>query len=421
MWILILLFGLATVTLAWTAFGYFLLIWFIGLFRRHSPLTLPETWPRISLVIPVFNEAEQIGAKLENTLALEYPRDRLEVVFVDGGSSDDTVARLEQALAGEEGFRVVRSPRPGKIQQLNSVLGDLAGEIVVNSDADAVLEPDALQWIAAEFAASPDVWVVGAYCRPGENAYRIDQYYWDAQNKARLIECRASTTSIVIAPCYGFRRRLLDRFPDDVVADDIYVASLANVRGKRSIYSRKARAVELRNPRRLSEFLPHKYRKSNAFLRECLRFLYLLPEMDPFCKMMLLTRISQQLLFPWAGAWWLLLAGSLVTLHPAPRYDVVGVAAAGLLVLFIFTSRAFRSVRLPEAKRRKYSLLTVFKGWVLTTLVLVTTGLSYPFYRQSSSYQRLDGDPAPGPEPEAAERPESRAAAAPPVQREATR
>ena len=73
MWILILLFGLATLVLAWTLFGYFLLVWFIGLFRPDRTPAFPERWPRLSLVVPIYNEAEQIGTKLENLRALDYP------------------------------------------------------------------------------------------------------------------------------------------------------------------------------------------------------------------------------------------------------------------------------------------------------------------------------------------------------------
>ena len=392
MWILILLFGLATLVLAWTLFVYFLLIWFIGLFQRAREVSFPDEWPRLSIVVPTYNEIEQIDQKLANLKELDYPRELLEVVFVDGGSTDGTVDWLEEQLAEEAGFRIEKSPRGGKIQQLNHVLPDLTGDIVVNTDADALLESDAARWLAAEIYADPDVWLVGAYCRPAENAYRIDRYYWDAQNKARFMEAKAATASIVVAPCYAFRRGLIDQFPDDVVADDIYVAFACHLGGKNALYSRKAKAVELRNPRDLSEFLPHKFRKSNAYLRECLRVLYRLPEMTPFCRMMLLTRISQQLFFPWALAWWLLLAGSLVTLYPDPRYDVVAMASFGLFLLFAFTSRAYRSVRLPEDEPPRHSLFTVAKGWVLTTLILLTTGLSYPFYRQGSSYARLSND-----------------------------
>ena len=423
MWILILLFGLATMVLAWTLFAYFLLIWFVGLFRPQEKPTFPEEWPRLSIVVPTYNEIEQISQKLANLRALDYPRELLEVVFVDGGSNDGTVEWLEEELVEEFGCRVERSPLGGKIQQLNHVLPSLRGEIVVNTDADALLETDAARWLAAEFASQPEVWLVGAYCRPTDTAYRIDRYYWDAQNKARFMEARAATASIVVAPCYAFRRELLDQFPDDVVADDIYIAFVCHLAGKGTIYSRYARAVELRNPHNLSEFLPHKFRKANAFLRECLRFLYRLPEMSGYCRMMLVTRISQQLFFPWALAWWLLLAGSLLTLYPDPRADVVIMATLGLFILFAFTSRAYRSVKLPEEHPPQHSLVTVIKGWVLTTLILLTTGLSYPFYRQNSTYARLSassGEVAPTPETAKPEAAKSEAAKSEATQSEAT-
>ena len=72
---------------------------------------------------------------------------------------------------------------------------------------------------------------------------------------------------MVIACCYAFRRGLLDRFPEDVVADDVYVAALANTLGHRTTYCAKALVEELRTPQTLPELFTHKFRKSNAVLR----------------------------------------------------------------------------------------------------------------------------------------------------------
>ncbi|MCI0475716.1 MAG: hypothetical protein L0Y55_05675, partial [Anaerolineales bacterium] len=231
---------------------------------------------------------------------------------------------------------------------------------------------------------APEIWVVGAYCRPAEGL-AIEQYYWDSQNKGRLLESDAHTASIVIAQCYAFRRELLTAFPDDVIADDIYVAFLANSLGYRTIYSRHATAIETRTPQDISQFLPHKFRKSNAFLRESLRFVYRLPEMSPFCKMLLVTRTVQQLLLPWALISWMLIAGVLLTLF---RFDVVIFGALFLVLLLLLTNRVFAWTPLPGGTRR-YSLATVLIGYLLTTLIMLTTGVSYPFFRQGSSYARL--------------------------------
>jgi cellulose synthase/poly-beta-1,6-N-acetylglucosamine synthase-like glycosyltransferase len=279
--------------------------------------------------------------------------------------------------------RVAECPAPGKIGQLNHVLPSLRGEIVVNTDVDARVAPDALRQMAAEFGASPDVGVVGAYCRPAD-ALAIERHYWATQNTGRLLESDAGASPIAIAQCYGFRRELVRAFPDDVVADDIYVAFLAATRGLHSVYSRQATAVETRGPKDVSEFLAHKLRKSNAYLRESLRFAYRLPEMPPLSKLMLLTRISQQLLLPWVMLFWLLIAAALLTLF---RFDLVAYASGFLVCLLLATKAIFQFVRLPDEP--DYSPVTVVFGYILTNVILLATALTYPFFRQNSSYSRL--------------------------------
>ncbi len=388
MWLLVFLFLIVTMLVAWTLFGYILLIWFIGLFRHKTTPDFPDVWPFISLIVPCYNEEAHIIAKLENIRKLDYPQNCLEIVFVDGGSQDRTIELLHTALLHDPVCRLIICPARGKINQLNYVLPQLQGAFILNTDTDARLSTDALKWVAAEFVVSPDVWVVGAYCQPDINTLDIEKYYWNSQNKGRFLESDASSSSIVIAQCYAFRRELLKEFPADVVADDIYIAFLANSLGYRVIYSRHASAIETRAPQSYEEFLPHKFRKSNAFLRESLRFLYLLPEMSPFCKMMLLTRTAQQLFLPWALLLWIVIAGALLTLF---RFDIVFLSTVGLVLLFIVTSRVIASVKLPEPAHH-YPLITIIKGYTLTMLIMLATGISYPLFRQGSSYARLNRD-----------------------------
>jgi cellulose synthase/poly-beta-1,6-N-acetylglucosamine synthase-like glycosyltransferase len=384
MWLLVFIFIVSILLIGWMLFGYLLLIWGIGLFRRQDQPSFPSSWPLVSVIVPCYNEQNQIIDKLEDIRKLDYPRDFLEVVFADGGSSDQTVELLTAALGKDEPYRVLNCPQRGKIQQLNHALSQVRGEIIINTDADSRLSPDALKWIAAEFASSPEVWVVGAYCRPGQ-AVEVEKYYWSAQNKGRLMETRAGSSSIVIAQCYAFRRELMKAFPDDVVADDVYVAFHANTMGYRTVYSRFAMALEMRSPQTHEEFLSHKFRKSNAFLRESLRFLYRLPEMPPFCKMMLFTRTIQQLFLPWLLVFTILLSGVLLTLF---RYDILLFGFSLLLILFIFTSRVFAWIKLPDGPHH-YPIATVIKGYLLANFIMLATGISYPFFRQGSSYARI--------------------------------
>ena len=147
----------------------------------------------------------------------------------------ENVALISEAELNSllETAHLLRSPRKGKIQQLNAALALASGEIIVNTDVDTIVEPGALEVLAREFCADENVGVVGAYCGPNDDALAVDRYYWDAQNCGRLLESGAGCASIVVAPCYGFRRDLLDCFPDDVVADDIYVAFQSAAQGRR--------------------------------------------------------------------------------------------------------------------------------------------------------------------------------------------
>ena len=384
MWMIILLFFMMTLILGWVMFGYFLFLWFLGLLKNREDTVLVKTTPVISVVVPCYNEEDSILEKLEDIRNLDYPRDSLEVVFADGGSGDRTVELLNERIKDNDYIRVVRCPQNGKINQLNYVLPTMRGDIIVNTDADARLSIDILKWISAEFSADPDVGVVGAYSRP-QNSILIERYYWSAQNKGRLMESDAGTSSIVIAQCYAFRKGLIIAFPEDVVADDIYISFYANIHGYRTVYSRKAMAMETRAPENYEEFILHKFRKSNAFLREALRFLYLLPEMNSFCKMMFLTRTTQLLFLPWIILLWITLG---LTALAGYQFNIVVFGITFLGLLFVVTSRVFARVPLPDGAHL-YSFNTVVKGFVLTLVVMILTGISYPLFKQRSCYGRL--------------------------------
>lgn len=121
----------------------------------------------------------------------------------------------------------------------------------------------------------------------------LDRIYWYLANCVRSLESSRSSASHVCAPCYAFYRPLLDRFPDDVVADDVYISLHAIVHGLKVFYSWEIRVEEVRGPRSFREFFRHKYRKGNAVLRELLRFLYQLPLMPPAFRGVFWRRLFQ--------------------------------------------------------------------------------------------------------------------------------
>ncbi len=385
MWILILLFGLSCAVIGWTCFGYYIYLRCQSLLRPRpvGPVDCADL-PLVSVVVPCYNEKAEIVAKYINLREQDYPKERLEIVFADGGSTDGTPELIAAQAKDDPTVRVVACPEKGKISQLNHVLPQLRGSIVVNTDVDGQMERDTISALVREFYRDESVGVVGAYTYPAK-PLEVDRCYWAGQNRGRLLESDVHASSIVIAVCYAFRRELIPAFPPDVVADDIYVAFEANTRGLRTVYSRDAVVAEVRGPATTEQFFAHKFRKSNAFLREALRFLYRVPEMPKGWKMIYSTKVAQLLLLPWAGVWALLLGASLLTLG---RYDVVLVGVAFLLLLLILTSATFRRIPLPEGGGDS-DFLTMLVTYVYSNVLLLVTGLSYPFYRQTSSYAKV--------------------------------
>lgn len=393
MWIVLLGFAFTTVLLAWLLCGYLIWLRFIGDAAARSDIVRPAEYPKLSILVPCFNEESLIADKYRNLMQCAYPSDRIEIIFADGGSTDDTTTILESLIEHDgANVRLARCPIGGKINQMNHVLPSLRGDIVVITDADARLAPDALEWIAAEFEADPQVALVGA-CTSPRGGLAIERAYWAAQNRVRLLESRVSHVSIVAACCYAFKRDLLSQFPTDVVADDVHAVALANTLGYHTIYSRKATVEELRTPISLTEFFTHKYRKGNAVLREMLRFCYRLPDMDGRWKSILTTCLAQQLILPWAIASWVAMAATLTNFG---QVDVVALAVAILLVAVLSTRKAVQSIELPTAPER-FGPVTVVLACCYTLGVLCATTLTYTFFRQNSSYARLQGMARPGP------------------------
>lgn len=130
--------------------------------RELRDLADPEL-PSVSVILPVFNEAAHIERKLANTLALDYPRERLEVLFVSDGSTDGTVELLsahadhrigaDSRIERDSRIEIVQLPvRSGKAAALNAGLAAARHEIVVFTDASIMLERDAVRKIVRGFA-----------------------------------------------------------------------------------------------------------------------------------------------------------------------------------------------------------------------------------------------------------------------------
>jgi biofilm PGA synthesis N-glycosyltransferase PgaC len=135
-------------------------LWVAGgvLFRvrdeRASAPAPDSSWPDVTVIIPAYNEARVISTSVTAALGADYPR--LHVLVLDDGSTDDTAAAAERAAGGDGRCRVIRDPvNRGKADRLNAGFAHALHDLVIVTDADTHMHPQAVKLLVARIRTSP--------------------------------------------------------------------------------------------------------------------------------------------------------------------------------------------------------------------------------------------------------------------------
>ena len=211
--------------------------------RRRVALTDSEL-PRVSLVIPAYNEERHLADKLANLRDLDYPRDLLQVIIVSDGSTDRTneiLARVDDPIIEA----VIRPTRSGKWAAVNEGARRARHSILVMSDAATLFQPDALRQLVRHFR-DPRVGVVcGALrFRGGEEFKQTEGVYWRYETMLRLMEARLGATLTASGAIYALRRECYRPLTADDVIDDFVVPMRARKLGFRVVFDPEAEATE---------------------------------------------------------------------------------------------------------------------------------------------------------------------------------
>ena len=215
-----------------------LLVGWNRLVGRRLPQPDPAYRPAVTIILPVHNEAGRIEAKIANLLALDYPTDRLQLVVIGDGCTDDTLERAVRAGGG----RAIVHPLParaGKAAALNAGLECATGEIVVFTDAGILLDPGALASLVGHFRDP----VVG--CVSGEDYVEgggSEGLYGRLELLMRREEARLHSIAGASGCFYGMRRSLCRPFRPGMAPD--FLSVLDTVRsGHRALCEPAARGA----------------------------------------------------------------------------------------------------------------------------------------------------------------------------------
>lgn len=211
---------------------------------RRVPRPENQQLPVVSFLISAYNEESVLRQKIANLQAIDYPPEKLEVVIVSDGSTDQT----NEILCAAEGprFRVVRlDERRGKANALNYAVAEASHEILVFSDASTLFARDAVRNLVRHFA-DPEVGAVcGALQFEGTaESKQTDGVYWKYESMLRLMEARLGATLTASGAIYALRRSCYRPLPPGSIIEDFLVPMNARKQGYGVVYDPEAVGTE---------------------------------------------------------------------------------------------------------------------------------------------------------------------------------
>jgi cellulose synthase/poly-beta-1,6-N-acetylglucosamine synthase-like glycosyltransferase len=244
-------FWISAALIVYTHLGYPLVLRLLVALRRpRKPPAEPSELPRVSLIVAAYDEEEVIEAKIANALALDYPRELLELIVASDGSYDATAARARAAGAD----LVLELPRGGKLAAQNAAAEQASGEILAFSDANSEWRPDALRRLVAPFS-DPEVGYVCGQVRflDADGGDNLEGAYWRYEMAIREMESSLAGITAGNGAIYAVRAG--DYLPlDPTGSHDLSFPFALAKRGKRSLYVPVAQAEEKMVPTMEGEF-----------------------------------------------------------------------------------------------------------------------------------------------------------------------
>ena len=245
------LFWLCLAIVVYTYVGYGLILYLLVFIKRLAIKAKPladitdDCLPEVTLMVCAYNEEDIISEKMSNTHSLDYPADRLHLVWVTDGSTDNT----NSILSTYPDVKIVFSPeRRGKSAALKHGIKEVSTEIVMMTDANTMLNPEAVREIV-RLMQDPKVGCVSGEKKvmaksDSDEAAQGEGLYWKYESTLKRLDSELFSAMGAAGELCVIRRQLMTDIPDDTLLDD-FVISMEIVRmGYKIAYTSKAFAME---------------------------------------------------------------------------------------------------------------------------------------------------------------------------------
>ncbi|MGY3895398.1 glycosyltransferase family 2 protein [Aeromonas enterica] len=258
---MIILFWLCAALVVYHHVGYPLLLKYVGkrvggrvpppvpMKRGFKAEARDAALPTITLVMPIYNEAATLAAKLQNLASLDYPANKLSIHLHFDGCSDDSypiaLCQLGDPALQQLQIRLFDHPcNRGKVAVLNEAMARIESDLVALTDVSALLPIDSLLLAAAHFQ-DPEIGVVGEAYRFWQPGSQGEESYWHYQSQIKLCESALGSMLGAHGAFYVIRRDCLVLLPSDTINDDFILPMMAIAKGYKAVYDNRCAALEL--------------------------------------------------------------------------------------------------------------------------------------------------------------------------------
>lgn len=295
-----------------------------------APLEGDARLPGVSVVIAARNEARRLPARIENLLASDYPRDRLQIVIASDGSTDGTV---EAVAPYARSVDLVMLPPGGKARALNAAAAHAVHPILVFTDARQRFAPDAIRRLVRHFSRLSVGAVSGELvldCEQGASQSTVGDgvgAYWRYEKWLRRREAIVGSTLGATGAIYAMRRSLWEPLPPGTILDDVLGPMRVVLRRRRVIFDATALAFDEASAHAAAELRRKVRTLAGNFQLLALEPRLLVPLVNPVWLQFVSHKLAR-LMVPYA-----LVALLIASAWLAPRSAVFG-AALGAQLLF---------------------------------------------------------------------------------------
>ena len=239
-----LFFWLSVLFVLYVYLGYPLIL--TGLARlRRTPVEYPPFFPKVTILIAAHNEQAVIASKLENTLALDYPLENLQIIVAADGSEDRTAEVVKSFEP--RGVELAYQPeRRGKMAAINRAMSRVRHDIVLFSDANNQYARETLRELVKPFSDPKVGGVSGSknILGSGDGLTKADGLYWRYESYIKEQETRLGSCTGVSGEILAVRHNLYQSPPDGAINDDFFIALGILRQGYRLVYRPSARSFE---------------------------------------------------------------------------------------------------------------------------------------------------------------------------------